>query len=68
MDAFLVSTGLVALAEIGDRTQLLAFLLAARYKKPMPIILADQCHDTRDFAMVAGHFLSGDGRVDVEAG
>lgn len=40
MDAFLVSTGLVALAEIGDRTQLLAFLLAARYKKPAPIILA----------------------------
>ncbi len=40
MDAFLVSTGLVALAEIGDRTQLLAFLLAARYKKPVPIILA----------------------------
>ncbi|MDP2128997.1 MAG: TMEM165/GDT1 family protein [Pseudohongiella sp.] len=40
MDAFLVSTGLVALAEMGDRTQLLAFLLAARYKKPAPIILA----------------------------
>ncbi|MDP1757407.1 MAG: TMEM165/GDT1 family protein, partial [Pseudohongiella sp.] len=40
MDAFFVSTGLVALAEIGDRTQLLAFLLAARYKKPAPIILA----------------------------
>ena len=40
MDAFLVSTGLVALAEIGDRTQLLAFLLAARYKTPAPIILA----------------------------
>lgn len=40
MDAFLVSTGLVALAEMGDRTQLLAFLLAARYKRPAPIILA----------------------------
>lgn len=40
MDAFLVSTGLVALAEMGDRTQLLAFLLAARYRKPLPIILA----------------------------
>lgn len=40
MDAFLVSTGLVALAEIGDRTQLLAFLLAARYRKKTPIILA----------------------------
>ena len=40
MDAFLVSTGLVALAEIGDRTQLLAFLLATRYQRPAPIILA----------------------------
>jgi Ca2+/H+ antiporter, TMEM165/GDT1 family len=40
VEAFLVSTGLVALAEIGDRTQLLAFLLAARYRKPGPIILA----------------------------
>lgn len=40
MEAFFVSTGLVALAEMGDRTQLLAFLLAARYRKPAPIILA----------------------------
>ncbi len=39
MQAFLVSTGVVALAEIGDKTQLLAFLLAARFKKPVPIIL-----------------------------
>ena len=38
MEAFLVSTGLVALAEIGDKTQLLAFLLAARFRKPLPII------------------------------
>jgi putative Ca2+/H+ antiporter (TMEM165/GDT1 family) len=38
MQAFLVSTGVVALAEIGDKTQLLAFLLAARFKKPVPII------------------------------
>jgi len=34
-----MSTGVVALAEIGDKTQLLAFLLAARFKKPLPIIL-----------------------------
>ena len=33
-----VSTGVVALAEIGDKTQLLAFLLAARFKKPLPIV------------------------------
>ncbi len=39
MNALLVSTGIVALAEMGDKTQLLAFLLAARFKKPLPIIL-----------------------------
>lgn len=39
MDAFLVSTGIVALAEIGDKTQLLAFILAAKFRKPVPIIL-----------------------------
>ncbi len=38
MDAFLLSTGIVALAEIGDKTQLLSFVLAARYRKPVPII------------------------------
>jgi len=38
MEAFLVSTGVVALAEIGDKTQLLAFVLAARFRKPLPII------------------------------
>ncbi len=39
MEAFLISTGIVALAEIGDKTQLLAFLLAAKFRKPVPIIL-----------------------------
>lgn len=39
MDGFLVSAGIVALAEIGDKTQLLAFILAARFRKPAPIIL-----------------------------
>ena len=38
MEAFLVSTGIVGLAEIGDKTQLLAFLLASRFRKPWPII------------------------------
>ena len=38
MDAFLVSTGIVALAEIGDKTQLLAFILAAKFRKPWPIV------------------------------
>ena len=37
-EPFAVSTGVVALAEIGDKTQLLAFLLAARFKKPLPIV------------------------------
>ena len=39
MQAFLVSTGIVALAEMGDKTQLLALVLAARFKKPWPIVL-----------------------------
>ena len=38
MEAFLTSTALVALAEIGDKTQLLSFVLAARLRKPWPII------------------------------
>lgn len=40
MEAFLLSTGIVALAEIGDKTQLLAFLLAAKFRRPVPIICA----------------------------
>jgi putative Ca2+/H+ antiporter (TMEM165/GDT1 family) len=39
MEAFLISTGIVALAEIGDKTQLLAFILAAKFRKPVPIII-----------------------------
>jgi putative Ca2+/H+ antiporter (TMEM165/GDT1 family) len=39
MEAFFISTGLVALAEIGDKTQLLALVLAARFRKPLPIII-----------------------------
>lgn len=38
MEAFLISTGIVALAEMGDKTQLLALLLALRFKKPWPIV------------------------------
>jgi Ca2+/H+ antiporter, TMEM165/GDT1 family len=38
-ESLYVSTGVVALAEIGDKTQLLAFILAARFKKPIPIIM-----------------------------
>jgi len=39
LEALLISTGVVALAEIGDKTQLLAFILAARFRKPLPIIV-----------------------------
>lgn len=39
MEAFFVSTGIVALAEMGDKTQLLALLLAARFRQPWPIVL-----------------------------
>ncbi len=39
MESLFISAGVVALAEIGDKTQLLAFILAARFKKPVPIIL-----------------------------
>lgn len=53
MEAFLVSTGVVALAEIGDKTQLLAFILAARFKKPVPIIAGILC------ATIINHGLAG---------
>jgi len=38
MEAFFVATGVVALAEMGDKTQLLALILAARFRKPWPIV------------------------------
>jgi len=39
MEAFLLSTGIVSLAEMGDKTQLLSLLLAAKFRRPIPIIL-----------------------------
>ncbi|MHB1359826.1 MAG: TMEM165/GDT1 family protein [Rhodocyclaceae bacterium] len=53
MEAFLISTGIVTLAEIGDKTQLLAFILAAKFKRPLPIILGIF------IATVANHALAG---------
>ena len=53
MEALFISTGVVALAEIGDKTQLLAFILAARFKKPVPIILGILC------ATLINHGLAG---------
>jgi Ca2+/H+ antiporter, TMEM165/GDT1 family len=53
MEALLVSVGVVALAEIGDKTQLLALILAARFKKPIPIVLGILC------ATIVNHGLAG---------
>ena len=53
MEAFLTSTLVVALAEIGDKTQLLSLLLAARYKRPLPIVAGILV------ATLANHFVAG---------
>lgn len=53
MEAFFVSTGIVALAEMGDKTQLLSLVLAARFRKPWPIVLGILV------ATLANHGLAG---------
>lgn len=53
MEAFLVSTGIVALAEMGDKTQLLALILAVRFRQPWPIVLGILV------ATLANHALAG---------
>ena len=53
MEALLVSAGVVALAEIGDKTQLLTLVLAARYKRPWPIIAGIFV------ATLVNHFVAG---------
>jgi putative Ca2+/H+ antiporter (TMEM165/GDT1 family) len=53
MEAFLVSMGVVALAEVGDKTQLLALVLAARFRRPAPIIFGILV------ATLANHALAG---------
>jgi putative Ca2+/H+ antiporter (TMEM165/GDT1 family) len=53
LEAFLLSTGVVALAEIGDKTQLLAFILAARFRRPWPIVAGILA------ATVVNHALAG---------
>ncbi len=53
MESFLVSTGIVTLAEMGDKTQLLALLLAARFRQPWPIVAGIFV------ATVANHALAG---------
>ena len=53
MEAFVTSTLMVAVAEMGDKTQLLSFVLAARFRKPWPIIVGIL------LATLANHFLAG---------
>ena len=53
MESFLVSTGIVALAEMGDKTQLLSLVLAARFRKPWPIVWGILA------ATLANHALAG---------
>jgi putative Ca2+/H+ antiporter (TMEM165/GDT1 family) len=53
MEAFFVSAALVAVAEIGDKTQLLALMLAARYRKPWPIVLGILCATLANHALAA---------------
>jgi putative Ca2+/H+ antiporter (TMEM165/GDT1 family) len=54
MEAVWISTGLVALAEIGDKTQLLAIVLAARFRRPIPIILGILVATMLNHAAAAG--------------
>jgi Ca2+/H+ antiporter, TMEM165/GDT1 family len=54
MDALWTSAGLVALAEIGDKTQLLAIVLAARFRAPVPIMLGILCATLLNHAAAAG--------------
>jgi len=53
MEAFLVSITTISVAEIGDRTQLLSLVLAARYRRPWPIIAGILC------ATLANHGVAG---------
>lgn len=60
MEALLTSAGLVAIAEIGDKTQLLAIVLAARFRAPVPIILGILCATLLNHAAAAtlGYFIA----------
>jgi len=53
LTAFLVSVAAIAVGEIGDKTQLLALMLAARYRQPWPIVAGILC------ATLANHALAG---------
>lgn len=71
MEAFFVSTGIVALAEMGDKTQLLALILAVRFRKPWPIVLGILVATLANHAMagaVGGLGDYGDGARPVALG
>jgi Ca2+/H+ antiporter, TMEM165/GDT1 family len=53
MQAFLVSAAVVALAEFGDKTQVLALVLAARFRRPVPILLGMLCATLANHALAA---------------
>jgi putative Ca2+/H+ antiporter (TMEM165/GDT1 family) len=66
LEAFLISTGLVSIAEIGDKTMLLAIVLAAAWRRPLPIILGILAATLANHAFAAaagsvlGHFMHGE--------
>src|SRR5208337_3912812 len=53
MEAFLVSICTIAVAEVGDRTQLLSLVLATRYRRPLPIIAGIACATLANHAAAA---------------
>ena len=53
MEAFFISAAVIAVAEIGDKTQLLALMLAARYRKPLPILAGILCATLANHALAA---------------
>lgn len=67
MEAFLVSTLAIAVGEIGDKTQLLALLLAARYKRPLPIVLGILAATIANHALAAllGQWVAAHVSADV---
>jgi len=73
MEAFLVSLSTVAIAEMGDRTQLLSLMLAAHYRRPWPILAGVLCATLANHALAAivgvrlGRFLT-PARLDVAVG
>jgi putative Ca2+/H+ antiporter (TMEM165/GDT1 family) len=73
MEAFLVSLSTVAIAEMGDRTQLLALVLAAHYRKPWPILAGILCATLANHAVAGfvgarlGHYLT-PSRLDLIVG